>query len=683
MKTGKRESGGAGKRRSGAADDQEQRSVGQLIDRLAELSWKPWGPRKDYGEDFHVQIWDGGESTGLSFYVQLKSVRDAEQRKGQRTPDTLKYRLDAKDLRHWEKQTQLVVLVIWDVEMRRGYWETVPRILEALEKKGKGWRKKETVTVEVPAAHGTDAEGMRRLRWAVADHSLALVAGRVRDEEMTGTIRFTDKVTYEAFREALDRGNEVTFEGLGVPQIQMPEWHRRMYGDRPPATRVRITPTTRVVSLNVRVEVRARNVTASIPGIELKPTKQGRKHLTLTNEHQGRTITFIAVGNEDADGSFTFRMSRFGKTIQEAREAAAFFFAANQPGSRLRVVDERTGQTILDQPLPSLPADPVAEGLHDTLEKLAFLEPYIKGIDSIHLDQGITHDEMMRIAVLYEACRNGRVQMRKRLSFMVSPDADALPDRANPDVVQHLDGCKMNLLGVEIPLGRVKEVVQEPDRVVTAVRDALARARATGKPVPLHIDDVSLVAEFLDWPPPHDRLYDIASAQSGYFTLAQALEAGFTSADQLQIEERVESYGGGNVFRLVQFPPTNEHEDLVVTWLLTDKKAVFSHDTALALHELSDILPARQHITLPPGYQMPEGVELGPQVAIYHGTVDPSEITWMGPVPFTKPYRTLLDCIEDHLSPDLLDQALAQARTRGMISRAEAQALQAVRAKSA
>jgi hypothetical protein len=63
--------------------------------------------------------------------------------------------------------------------------------------------------------------------------------------------------------------------------------------------------------------------------------------------------------------------------------------------------------------------------------------------------------------------------------------------------------------------------------------------------------------------------------------------------------------------------------------------------------------------------------------------VEPSEITWMGPTPFTKPLRTLRDCIEKDLSPDLIDQAIEEARARGLISRAEAQSLQAMRMKSA
>jgi hypothetical protein len=37
----------------------------------------------------------------------------------------------------------------------------------------------------------------------------------------------------------------------------------------------------------------------------------------------------------------------------------------------------------------------------------------------------------------------------------------------------------------------------------------------------------------------------------------------------------------------------------VVAWLWSDKQGVFSHQTALALHGLSDTLSAKAHLSLP------------------------------------------------------------------------------------
>jgi predicted transcriptional regulator of viral defense system len=99
--------------------------------------------------------------------------------------------------------------------------------------------------------------------------------------------------------------------------------------------------------------------------------------------------------------------------------------------------------------------------------------------------------------------------------------------------------------------------------------------------------------------------------------------------------------------------PAGEHEDLTVVWLWSGREGVFSHQTALALHDLSDALPAQVHLTLPEGWRkrrlsVPEGVVL------HYGVVTESRRRWFGSVPATDPLRTLEDCAADHLSPELL-----------------------------
>jgi predicted transcriptional regulator of viral defense system len=123
------------------------------------------------------------------------------------------------------------------------------------------------------------------------------------------------------------------------------------------------------------------------------------------------------------------------------------------------------------------------------------------------------------------------------------------------------------------------------------------------------------------------------------------------------------------VWRLVHFP-AGEHEDLTAVWLWSGQKGVFSHQTALALHALSDVLPARIHLTLPEAWRrrrlrVPEGVVLH----YHHGEVGDSARCWFGPVPATAPLRTLEDCAAEHLPPELLRAAALDALSRGLVSR--------------
>ncbi len=123
------------------------------------------------------------------------------------------------------------------------------------------------------------------------------------------------------------------------------------------------------------------------------------------------------------------------------------------------------------------------------------------------------------------------------------------------------------------------------------------------------------------------------------------------------------------VYRLVHFP-AGEHEELNATWLWSEQAGVVSHRTALALHGLSDALPARIHLTLPSEwrsrrFRVPAGVVL------HHADVPADERSWFGAVPVTGPARSLNDCAREAMSPDLLRQAAEQALRRGLVTRAE------------
>lgn len=170
--------------------------------------------------------------------------------------------------------------------------------------------------------------------------------------------------------------------------------------------------------------------------------------------------------------------------------------------------------------------------------------------------------------------------------------------------------------------------------------------------------------------PEWDRLYEIAAAQEGMFTTQQAAEAGYSP--QLLVHHirggRMVRVRRG-IYRLVHFP-AGEHEELVTVWLWSEQAGVLSHETALALHGLSDALPAQVHLTLPAAwkkrrFRVPEGVVL------HHADVEPNERAWAGPVPITSVARTLNDLATSGLSPELLRQAAQQALRRGLTKRAE------------
>ena len=170
--------------------------------------------------------------------------------------------------------------------------------------------------------------------------------------------------------------------------------------------------------------------------------------------------------------------------------------------------------------------------------------------------------------------------------------------------------------------------------------------------------------------PEWDRLFETAAAQDGYFTTRQAADAGYSS--QLLLKHiragRVARTRRG-IYRLVHFP-AGEHEELVIAWLWSARASLISHQTALALHGLSDALPAHVHLTLPGAWRQ-RRFRVPDDVVLHHADVPPEDRTWFGAVPTTNPRRSLSDCAHEGLSPELLRQAVQQALRRGLVTKAE------------
>ena len=167
---------------------------------------------------------------------------------------------------------------------------------------------------------------------------------------------------------------------------------------------------------------------------------------------------------------------------------------------------------------------------------------------------------------------------------------------------------------------------------------------------------------------PHkwDALYDLAAGQDGYITTAQAGVVGYSRPllDHHLRHGRLRRVMHG-VYRLVHFP-MSDHEDLVVVWLWSRCSGVFSHQLALALHELSDVLPQNIHITLPLAWRK-RRIKVPGGVVIHYGDVLDDEKTWFGSLPVTRPLRTIRDCAAASISPEIIQQAVEDAVERRLI----------------
>ncbi len=91
-----------------------------------------------------------------------------------------------------------------------------------------------------------------------------------------------------------------------------------------------------------------------------------------------------------------------------------------------------------------------------------------------------------------------------------------------------------------------------------------------------------------------------------------------------------------------------------------------SHITALELHQLSDVLPTRIHLTVPRSFR--KAVPAG--AVLHKASVEAEDVQeWTG-FRVTSPQRTLLDVATDKsITEEQLDRAVKEAVERGLVRR--------------
>lgn len=172
-------------------------------------------------------------------------------------------------------------------------------------------------------------------------------------------------------------------------------------------------------------------------------------------------------------------------------------------------------------------------------------------------------------------------------------------------------------------------------------------------------------------------LRSTAAQQGGYFTAAEARRAGY--GYRLQHFHRTRGNWmtiGRGIYRYPDYPDSL-HEDLV-RWALWSRgrkgqtQAVVSHDTALALHEMGDVMPGVVHLTVPPGFRKPAAGNC----ELHRGRLGPDDVEERPGFLVTTPLCTLLDVAVSALSPEHLAAAVRSALDRGLVRRARIEAAQ-------
>ena len=163
--------------------------------------------------------------------------------------------------------------------------------------------------------------------------------------------------------------------------------------------------------------------------------------------------------------------------------------------------------------------------------------------------------------------------------------------------------------------------------------------------------------------PDHAGIFDVAAEQAGYFTTEQAHGQGFSSALLTHHVKRGKFIRvSRGVYRIRDYPSA-PREELVAAWLRLAPDAAVSHESALEVFGLSDLIPDAIHISVP---RTRRRLARQPGVRI-HTSAKPlsgDQVTIRGGVRVTSPARSIIDAAEAGAFPDQIQAAIRQAIER-------------------
>lgn len=479
------------KGRYGPEMQQEDDSKPQILTWLRRWNIGTYG--RDLGEDFVVQInHEDGNWTGLSFHLQAKSTTTLGQMLAKGKAGHFGYSLKVQDLLRWEDANPPVFLVVWDVGMNEGRWEDVPTIVAALDKSGKGWRRRTKVTVPIPDKNKTDAESKVLIRHRVASLASPLHAGR----PLEGSANFSfpqdteeGRSLAEQFRRTLDEGGTCLIPGEFVEAQFSSSWFTRIYGAEVQVESLEMSSAH--VDVPLRVHLLAVSPTASeaIP-IDLKLRKAGRRQATFDNSDDPDAIVKLSLVCEGLDQEHG---PRFIRTHYDSRFTGRHLLDVIRLVRFYRVLRDG-GQAFLGGPTgrqwgatphfsaKNLPEEGWLRWFEGVLQKLTFVQTKIKAGGEFDLSSGFTANDERVLDELHSLFTVGYWDIETN-NFKLT--LTRVPRRlteeelaAKENMIRfELPNESRRLLGVEIPLGRIRAEIRNCSNLPKAMDEAAKSRR--------------------------------------------------------------------------------------------------------------------------------------------------------------------------------------------------------------
>lgn len=488
---------------------QELISRNQLSERLVEFGWMPNDSVLDLGEDFIVHVYLENRATGVVFHVQEKSVTNLYDRRNA-SGDELIYRFEVKDLKHWEAfDPPIVVLLVWDIELREGRWVFVDTAIADLDKRLPNWRNNETKTsVHIPWVNSTDDAGLTKLKQQIGHRWYSLIS-KNRQVEMKVRLRFPNdeegKKSYDAYDKYVREGSEVTFVGHTIESLEFSDWWGKWFGDYDPEKVVLTASSSgsrEIMPVSI-VIVGNNGSTASLSNIELKNVQSGTEVATVTNTHQRYPIHFnftFSNPSVDEQNRMSFQLNSWGGDAYEALNLFKFLYGL-MSGGRLDITFlDREGErySLIVPPHSTIPPQEELQFFQQICRIQDKSGQIIKvPFDVISREDARAINELMQIFEYGRTNTKGNVLTvsanRKMLELMLGK----FENESNPISLQLIiPDSFVKLFGYEVKTGRMVKTVNGQVNMSPADIQGLLDSLGEGESAQVKIIEAEIVEEF-------------------------------------------------------------------------------------------------------------------------------------------------------------------------------------------
>ena len=164
------------------------------------------------------------------------------------------------------------------------------------------------------------------------------------------------------------------------------------------------------------------------------------------------------------------------------------------------------------------------------------------------------------------------------------------------------------------------------------------------------------------------NLFELISSQGGYFTSRQALKIRYSYRSQkynLETGEWIKA--GYGLYRLSNYPISEYSELIELSFWSRNKndkpQAIVSHQSALYVHKLGEIIPAKVFFTVPKTFRK----KIPKNYTCYKSTLEKDETEEKEGFKVTTPIKTIID-VSEKIDLEQLEKVIFDAYKKGFIN---------------